>query len=116
MQATVSALPRRRIYRNLVIIYALNVLDLLMTLFLQNTGRFKEANPVMAVFISDTLGAMAAKIIVPALLCVYLAVRMNGASPEQLEKSHSGIVWLMIFYIGVNMLHLVWCGVHIMTL
>ncbi len=111
-----GALVKRRIYRNLIVVYALNVLDLLMTLLLQNTGRFKEANPVVAVFISDTFGVLAAKIIVPALLCVYLAVRINHASPTQLNKCHTGVVWLLIFYIGVNMLHLVWCGVHIMTM
>jgi hypothetical protein len=50
------------------------------------------------------------------LLCIYLAVRLNHASASQLEKSHWGVMWLMVFYVGVNMLHLVWCGVHIMTL
>lgn len=107
---------KHRIYKTLALVYALNVLDLLLTLLLQSTGRFKEANPVMALFISDTFAALAAKIIVPALLCIYLAVRLHRATRDQLEKSQIAVGLLLIFYIGVNLLHIVWCSVHVLTL
>jgi len=96
----------------LLILYGLNIIDLLSTLFLVNTGFFIEANPIMAHFMDGPLNTVLFKLAMPATLIVALAARLRTATPDQRRKSNHLINLLLLVYMAVAVLHIVWITVY----
>lgn len=101
------------IRNKLLVLYVLNVTDILFTLFLTCTGYFVEANPIMAVFLCNTASCIALKTLVPALLCIYLYLRMRTATGSQLKKANKFINALAIGYACINVLHIIWICMYL---
>ena len=97
----------------MLVIYLLGVVDILLTLLLKNTGMFAEANPVMALFVSNAFGAVALKAILPAAIFVVLFMRMKAATADQLKKSNCLLCVILVFYALINVLHLIWFGTYL---
>ena len=92
----------------LIAVCALNVTDILLTLALQNTGAFSEANPVMALLIHSTAGALMVKLIVPVGLTALLVIRLRHATFRQRKTANVLICVLLAFYALVNLSHIIW--------
>lgn len=92
----------------LLILYLLNVTDILFTLLLLSTGLFMEANHVMVSAVQSSSASFILKIVLPAVLLLFIHFRMKKASETQLK--HSSIILNIItgFYIMINISHLVW--------
>lgn len=92
----------------LLALYLLNVLDILLTLLLLNTGFFMEINPFMINIVDNSLKIILLKILLPAFLLFFLYKRINNASIKQLKTSHKLINIMLIFYTSINMSHIFW--------
>ncbi|MGL4373220.1 MAG: DUF5658 family protein [Turicibacter sp.] len=89
-------------------LYLLNITDLIFTLILIQTEYIVEANPLMNSVLSNSLATFLVKLLLPAVLFLYLYVRLQSATLPQLKLSNYFITALMIFYLGINLLHLLW--------
>ena len=92
----------------LIILYILNISDILLTLILVRTGLIIEANPVMASIIENSFATFFVKGIIPALLFIYLYYRLQSATPKMIKLTNRCIFVLLRFYFIINCLHLLW--------
>ena len=96
----------------LIVLYALNVMDILFTSFLVSTGFFIEANPIMAALMNNALITVLFKIAMPAIIFVFLGVTLREAT-EKLRRSANRLIgMLLVVYIGVTLLHFSWIIVY----
>ena len=71
-----------------LILYLLNVTDIIFTLSLLATGLFLEANILMAKAVESISASFILKIVLPAALLLCLYIRMKKASEKQLKQSN----------------------------
>ena len=100
------------IKNKMVAIYILNVTDMIFTLLLCGTGYFMEVNPLVATFSSNSLVSLLTKAVIPALLFIYLYIRMKPATSAQLKKANALIVAMLFLYAVINVSHIVWLSVY----
>jgi hypothetical protein len=89
------------------ILYTLNVTDIMFTIILLNTGFYTEANTLMSVVPQSLLTSFLLKIVLPALLLVFIYFRMQNATDHQLKQSNFFINANIILYTFINMFHIV---------
>ncbi len=99
------------IKNKMVIIFILNVTDIVFTLILCGTGLFVEANPVAAMFVGNRAAALLVKSLLPAVLLSFLYFRMQKATAEQLKKANVLIVAALMAYVVINVSHVSWISV-----
>lgn len=90
----------------MLLLYALNILDMVVTKFLIQTGKFREVNPVMALAMQNNWVVLLLKLIVPAILLVYLDGRLKYADMRHLKISARALDVLIAAYCVVSVLHL----------
>lgn len=95
------------IKKRLILLYFLNVTDLLFTSILLNTGCFIELNPFMKPIINNYNFSIPLKCLLPMLLFYVLYIRMQKATNKQLEISNKFIYALLISYVVINISHLI---------
>lgn len=94
--------------KKLIIMYILNVSDIIFTIFLVNTGMFLEANAFMAPLVNnEQLLVIMIKIVIPLILLLVVYQRMKKASEKQLYQSNILINGMFIFYVLVNITHVI---------
>jgi hypothetical protein len=95
----------------LIILYLLNVSDIIFTIFLVNTGVFMEVNLIMAPLVyNNQVLSLLIKIVAPVFLLLCLFYRMRkGATGKQLFQANIIIIFSVIFYGIINVFHIVWC-------
>lgn len=96
------------IRKKLIILYILNITDIIFTLALLETGYFKEANIFMARAVEIPFISFILKIIFPAILLFILYKRICLADNKQLHAANIGIIISLTMYTLVNISHLVW--------
>lgn len=90
-----------------IIIYVLNITDVIFTLILLKTGYYMEANFLMAKVVDNHLTSFIIKVLLPAALFFYLYIRMQKASIRQLKLSNIFITFILILYTAININHLI---------
>lgn len=98
----------------LSLLYLFNVLDYIFTILLIRTGLFIEANPFMINIINNPSQSILLKICLPAILLVYIFIRMQKAKKHQLIISNTIINGALLGYGMLNLLHLLWFGLLIL--
>jgi len=96
------------IKKKFIILYLLNVSDIIFTLSLLRTGYFQELNIFMAKAVTSPLASVLLKVILPALLLFYIYNRMKDADSSQLKASNIAVNISLTIYTLVNLSHLVW--------
>jgi len=97
-----------RMFRiKMIIIYFLNVMDLICTRRLISTGLFFEANKLMAPIISEGTGTLL-KIGLPAVMLMWLFFRIQFVKPVQMRPVKLMINSCLMFYIIINISHIIW--------
>lgn len=94
----------------LLILYMLNIMDIIFTLLLLNTGFYREGNFLMLKVVQNTSVSLLLKIILPAVLLIIIYSRMKKAADYQLKISNYFINGITIFYVLINVLHFVYCA------
>lgn len=92
----------------MLVLYLLNVTDMLLTFLLLSTGYFIEANILMAMIVENSIPCFVIKVVFIALLLKYIGIRMEKATIKQLRQSNLLINGILILYILVNTLHFTW--------
>lgn len=96
------------IRKKIVLLYLLNVSDLILTLALLETGFFKEMNIFMVNAVEYPFISIILKVIFPAGLLYYLYKRICLSDVSQLKAMNIGLLFSLILYSLVNISHLVW--------
>lgn len=92
--------------KNLILVYLLNVLDILFTLYLTSTGMFQEANPILKNIVTNNpLLSLIIKIFIPLCIIIYVIYKINKNPNINYKKHNLLIKGLLFFYIGLNILH-----------
>lgn len=95
------------IKKKLVLIYLLNIFDILFTIYLLKTKLFIELNPLMKKVVTDYNYSFFVKGILPAILFIYIYIRIKKANIGQLKKSNHLINGIGLLYILINIMHIV---------
>lgn len=94
------------ITQKLVLLYLLNVLDMLMTNNLLDTRLFMEANPIMAPLINSNQNlGLFVKLTIPFILISVVTYRLKSASEKQMKIANILITISLIVYGMINILH-----------
>lgn len=92
----------------LLLLYILNITDIIFTLLLVRTGFYMEANALMAKVVQSPSISLAIKIILPALILITVYYRMQKANDQQLKKSNLLINMATALYVIINVSHILW--------
>lgn len=96
--------------KKLLLLYTLNVSDILFTLLLLQTGYFTEVNFFMAGAVKNPMISLLLKIILPAFLLRYMYRQHLEAEEEQRKFSNVAVNISLTIYSFVNVTHLVWAA------
>ena len=88
--------------------YILNITDILFTIYLLHTGAFIELNSFMNKIINSSSMVFLIKILLPGVLIFLLCLRLAKANIKQLYKANIIIDACLIFYIVINLSHIIW--------
>lgn len=88
-----------------LLIYILNCMDLLFTYTYLKTGIFVECNPIMRLLLSNTYLTIFAKLILPAVLVIFLFFQLEEHSTS-LKLYRWGGTFLTLLYTLLNVMHL----------
>lgn len=94
--------------KKFILLYLLNVADITFTLLLLQTGYFQEVNFLMINAVESPLTSILIKVILPAILLLYLYHEVKDADSEQLRISNIAVNISLTIYAIVNLTHLVW--------
>lgn len=92
----------------LMIIYILNLLDIIFTVVLLKTGYFQEANFLMRSVVEDLNLSFLVKGLLPLILLILLSVRIRKADERQRKLSNIAISGCMLYYGIINLSHIMW--------
>jgi hypothetical protein len=108
MIAFIKNYSLENIKNKLLILYILNVTDIISTLLLVGTGFYMEANTLMIKAVQSPTESIALKVVLPAVLLICIYFRMQKASDQQLKKANFFISGTTAIYALINISHLVW--------
>ncbi len=96
---------QKHITLTFLLIYILNCMDLLFTYTYLKTGIFVECNPIMRLLLSNTYLTILAKLILPAVLVIFLFFQLEEHSTS-LKLYRWGGTFLTLLYTLLNVMHL----------
>lgn len=96
------------IRKKIIILYLLNVTDIIFTLSLLKTGLFREINIFMANAVESLLMSVILKVVFPAGLLYYLYRTICLSDRDQLRMANVGLLISLTIYSLVNISHIVW--------
>lgn len=96
------------IRKKLIILYLLNVTDIVFTLTLLQTGLFREMNIFMVNTVQNPLASVIIKIVFPAGLLYFLYKRICLSDSDQLKAANIGLLISLTLYSIVNLSHILW--------
>jgi uncharacterized membrane protein SirB2 len=91
-----------------MLLYTLNVLDIISTVLLLTTGLFMEGNYFMTGIVSNPWLCGVIKFLMPGILLFWVFIRMKSATQGQLRKSNIFINTALGLYLLINLSHLFW--------
>ncbi|MGL4361731.1 MAG: DUF5658 family protein [Cellulosilyticaceae bacterium] len=104
------------IKQKLVIIYILNVIDIVCTFGLLKTGLFEEANWLMVGIVNHALLSIFIKLLIPACLMIYVLINLDDLPTEQLPICNIALNVVFIVYSIITLMHLIYTIFFIYTL
>ena len=91
-----------------ILLYILNVTDIIFTYKLLETGEFIEANGIMNLIIPNKVLTIIVKVFFVLFLLIYLYKRINEADQRQKRICNMLITMLLVFYTLINVSHIYW--------
>ncbi|OON96435.1 MAG: hypothetical protein ATN36_05530 [Epulopiscium sp. Nele67-Bin005] len=90
----------------ILFLYFLNVVDILFTLALLRTPYFYEANVLMQDIVTSDFMSIIVKVIVPAIVIIYILYLLNLHPYENLIFCNLAILLVTLFYLVILFMHL----------
>lgn len=109
-----ASIPSLR--QKLIIIYILNTLDIIFTFGLLKTGLFEEVNLLMVHVVTNALLSILIKLILPALLMIYVLVKLDELQEEHLPICNIAVTIVLVIYTVITFMHLLYTCFFIYTL
>ena len=106
MIAFIKTYTLKNINYKLLILYVLNLTDILFTMLLLSTGCFMEGNILMRKAVQSIPASFLLKFILPALLLFYISLRIRNASEMQLKQSNTLLSIITAAYALINISHI----------
>lgn len=100
------------IKHKLLLLYLLNVTDIVFTILLLATGYYTEANLFMSKAVQNLFASFMLKVLLPAVLLFYIYIRIKTANEKQLKQSNIILNLATIVYTIINISHLVWFSIY----
>lgn len=94
--------------KKFILLYVLNVTDIIFTMLLLQTGYFEEVNLLMVKAVQSPLVSLMLKVVFPAALLMYLYHSIREVDEAQLKISNIAVNISISIYSFVNLTHLVW--------
>ena len=94
--------------KKFILLYLLNVTDIIFTVLLLRTGYFTEVNILMVKAVQSPMASILLKILLPAIILSYMYKRIKDADDSQLKASNIAVNISLTIYSLVNLSHLVW--------
>ena len=98
----------------LTFVYFLNALDIVFTFVLLKTGLFYEANTLMTGVVTNALTSIAIKIVIPALLILYIIHKLDDPVQPNSKLCNFFICLVMFVYLIINSLHIFYIFAYIL--
>lgn len=108
MIAFIKTYTLKNINYKLLILYVLNLTDILFTMILLSTGFFMEGNIFMKKAVESIPASFLLKFILPALLLFYISIRIKNASEKQLKHSNTLLSIITAVYALINISHILY--------
>lgn len=102
------------IRHKLILVYMLNVSDIVFTQLLLGTGYFMEANIFMRSLVENQWGSFLTKTVFVLLLLTFIWFRIGDATEKQFITSNKIINACLIFYFIINFSHITWSIVTVL--
>lgn len=102
-----SVFKKLTLNKKLILLYALNISDILFSILLINSKYCLEANPLMVFMFKEPMLAFLFKATVPGLLLILVYVIFKYNPGKQFTFSVGLINFAIISYVIVNVLHVV---------
>jgi hypothetical protein len=96
------------IKRKFILLYLLNVTDIIFTVLLLQTGYFAEVNLLMIKAVQSPAASIILKVLLPAVLLYCIYKRMKACDDLQLKAANIAVNISLSIYTLVNLSHLVW--------
>ncbi|MHB8130723.1 MAG: DUF5658 family protein [Mobilitalea sp.] len=94
--------------KKFILLYLLNVTDIIFTVLLLQTGYFAEVNILMVKAVQSPVASILLKIVLPAIIISYMYKQIKDADDSQLKVSNIAVNISLTIYFLVNLSHLVW--------
>lgn len=104
------------IKRKLTYLYLLNALDIFFTFSLLKTGLFQEVNLLMVTIVEHALLSMLIKLLLPALLIIYILFKLESLDTAQLPLCNFFILIVLGIYTLITVSHMCYTFFFIYTL
>lgn len=102
--------------KRLTLLYILNASDIVFTFGLLKTGMFEEVNALMVGIVTDPWLSIAIKLIVPAILIIYILFKLEELPNSNLKLCHLFVNTVLLIYIIINIMHLSYLVLFLYTL
>lgn len=96
------------IKKKFILLYLLNVTDIIFTVLLLQTGYFAEVNLLMIKVLQNPVASILLKVILPAILLYVIYKRMCHSDVLQRKTANVAVNISLTIYVLVNLSHLVW--------
>ena len=94
--------------KKFILLYLLNVTDIIFTLLLLQTGYFKEVNFFMINAVQYPFISLLLKILLPAFILYYMYRKIRTTDASQLRVTNIALNLSLTIYALVNMTHIIW--------
>lgn len=101
--------------RKFILLYILNVVDIVFTLYLLETGLFLEVNTVMIQIVDKPIISLILKVGLIGVLLFVLYKRMEVATNRQLKIGSWIVNIAIVVYILINISHLLWVALYLIS-
>ena len=96
----------KKLYKKLLLVFALNLVDWLCTVVLLGTGLFQEANPLMREIIGNLPQGFFAKCLFPAAAIFAVMVMLRWMEVKELRIADRFISFVLVFYLAIDLDHI----------
>lgn len=103
----------KNIQKKFILLYTLNVSDILFTLVLLRTGLFRESNVIMLKIVEEPVISLVVKLLLVGFLVFVLYKRMVDATDKQLKISNMIINGMVAVYGIINLFHISYMFLYI---
>lgn len=99
--------------KKFILLYVLNIVDIIFTILLLETGMFKEINSIMVNIVEKPILSLILKVVLVGVLIFVVCKRMINATENQLIIGNIIINLALFMYIIINAMHIFYCVLYV---